>query len=224
MNTGFKKRIVAAGFPALVLFLAMPAFAQMGAPNQNPGAPGYGQPGNTQGAPGTLGSMDNTTPTTQTNMVSDTDFARNAAAGGLAEVKMGELAQEKGSTDAVKDFGKKMVEDHTQANDKLKQVASQQNIKLPAKLDKHDQRVYDKLSQLSGQQFDRAYARDMVRDHKSDVAAFQQEANSGQNNQIKDFASQTLPTLQEHLKMAQQMQNQVANPETHSNSTPGDQQ
>jgi len=222
MNAHLKKIILAAGFPALVLFVAVPAFAQMGQPGQNPGAPGYGQPGYSPSAPGTPGSM-NTMPT-QTNMVSDSDFAKDAAEGGLAEVKMGELAQEKGTTDAVRDFGKKMVEDHTQANDKLKEVASQQNIKLPAKLDKHDQRVYDKLSQLSGEQFDRAYARDMVRDHKNDVAAFQQEANSGQNDQIKGFASQTLPTLQEHLKLAQQMQKEIANPQNSSNSTPGGQQ
>ena len=222
MNAHLKKIILAAGFPALVLFVAVPAFAQMGQPGQNPGAPGYGQPSYSPSAPGTPGSMD--TMPTQTNMVSDSNFAKDAAEGGLAEVKMGELAQEKGITDAVKDFGKKMVEDHTQANDKLKEVASQQNIKLPTKLDKHDQRVYDKLSQLSGEQFDRAYARDMVRDHKNDVAAFQQEANSGQNNQIKSFASQTLPTLQEHLKLAQQMQKEIANPQNSSNSTPGGQQ
>jgi len=218
MKTHLKKLVVAVGFPALVLFVAVPAFAQMGgAPNQNPGAPGYGQPSYSQGAPG---RMDNTMPT-QTSMTNDTDFARDAAEGGLAEVKMGELAQQKGTNATVKDFGKRMVEDHTQANDKLKQVASQQNIKLPAKLDKHDQRVYDKLSQLSGEQFDRAYARDMVRDHENDVSSFRQEADNGQNNQIKDFASQTLPTLQEHLKLAQQMQKDVANPQSRMNSTPG---
>ena len=205
-----KMMALAAGLP-LAMFLAAPAFAQMGAPNQNPAQPGYGQqPGYPQGAPGTPGStMDQTTPTT-TNAVSDTDFAKDAAQGGLAEVKMGELAQQKGSSDTVKDFGKRMVEDHTQANDKLKSVASQENMKLPEKLSKKDQRTYDKLSQLSGAEFDRAYARDMVRDHKNDVAAFEQEANSGQDRAVKNFASQTLPTLQDHLKMAQQMEKEVA--------------
>ncbi|HTX15807.1 MAG TPA: DUF4142 domain-containing protein [Candidatus Baltobacteraceae bacterium] len=206
-----KKITLAAGLPALALFLAGPALAQMGGgpPNQNPaGGGGYGEPGYQQPMPGTTpGSMDQQT--MPTNTVDDADFARNAAEGGLAEVKLGELAQQKGASDAVKDFGKKMVEDHTQANDQLKQVASQQNMKLPTELNKHDQRVYDKLSQLSGAQFDRAYARDMVRDHKHDVAAFQEEAKGGQVHAVKDFAAQTLPTLQEHLKLAEQMQQQV---------------
>jgi len=210
MKTMTKVMALAAGLP-LALFLAAPTFAQMGAPNQNPGQPGYGQQpgGYSQGTRGTPGSMDQTTPTT-VNTVSDTDFAKDAAQGGLAEVKMGELAQQKGSSDTVKDFGKRMVEDHTQANDKLKSVASQENMKLPEKLSKKDQRTYDKLSQLSGAEFDRAYARDMVRDHKNDVAAFEQEANSGQDRAVKNFASQTLPTLQDHLKMAQQMEKEVA--------------
>ncbi|HEX4075957.1 MAG TPA: DUF4142 domain-containing protein [Candidatus Acidoferrales bacterium] len=222
MNANFKKIIVAAGFPALALFVAVPAFAQMGAPNQNPGAPGYGQPGYSQGTPGTPGSMDQTTPTT-VNTVSDTDFAKDAAAGGLAEVKLGGLAQQKGSSDTVKDFGKRMVEDHTQANDKLKQVASQENMKLPENLNKHDQKVYNKLSQLSGAEFDRAYARDMVRDHKDDIAAFQQEANNGQDRAVKNFASQTLPTLQDHLKMAQQMEKEVSSSGSTNTKSSGNQ-
>jgi putative membrane protein len=202
-----KKITLAAGLSALALFLAAPTFAQMNAPNQNPAQPGYGQPGYSQGAPQMPGSVNQTAPT---NMESDSDFAKDAAEGGLAEVKMGELAQQKGSSDTVKDFGKRMVEDHTQANDKLKQVASQENLKLPENLNKHDQKAYDKLSQLSGTDFDRAYARDMVRDHKNDVAAFQQEANNGQDRAVKSFASQTLPTLQDHLKMAKEMEKEVA--------------
>src|SRR5579862_7345241 len=106
MKTITKILAFAAGVP-LALFLATPTFAQMGAPNQNPGQPGYGQQpgGYSHGTPGTPGSMDQTTPTT-VNTVSDTDFAKDAAEGGLAEVKLGELAQQKGSSDAVKDFGK----------------------------------------------------------------------------------------------------------------------
>ena len=223
MKTNLKKISFVAGL-SLALFVAAPAFAQMGAPAQNPAQPGYGQqPGYSQGAPGTPGStMDQTAPTT-TNTVSDTDFAKDAAQGGLAEVKLGELAQQKGSSDAVKDFGKRMVEDHTQANDKLKAVASQENMKLPQTLNKHDQKTYDKLSQLSGTEFDRAYARDMVRDHKNDVAAFQQEANGGQDRAVRNFALQTLPTLQDHLKMAQQMEKDVADTGSTTTHSDGDQ-
>ncbi|MGI8991423.1 MAG: DUF4142 domain-containing protein [Bryobacteraceae bacterium] len=133
----------------------------------------------------------------------DTHFAMKAAQGGMAEVKLGQLAQDKGSSDAVKQFGKKMVDDHSKANDRLKSVAAKENITLPTDMDAKDQAVYDELSKLSGAEFDRAYARDMVRDHKKDVSEFQKEANKGKDDSIKNFASQTLPTLQEHLKMAQ---------------------
>ncbi|MDQ6708895.1 MAG: DUF4142 domain-containing protein [Acidobacteriota bacterium] len=133
----------------------------------------------------------------------DNHFAAKAAQGGMAEVKLGQLAQDKGSSDSVKQFGKKMVEDHSKANDQLKSVAAKENITLPADVDAKDQAIYDRLSKLSGADFDRAYARDMVRDHKQDIAEFQKEANKGKDDAIKNFASQTLPTLQEHLKMAQ---------------------
>lgn len=133
----------------------------------------------------------------------DSHFAMEAAQGGMAEVKLGQLAQDKGSSDAVKQFGKKMVDDHSKANDQLKSVAAKENMTLPTDIDAKDQAVYDRLSKLSGAAFDRAYARDMVRDHKKDVSGYQKEANNGKNDNIKNFASQTLPTLQEHLKMAE---------------------
>jgi putative membrane protein len=123
----------------------------------------------------------------------------------MAEVKLGQLAQDKGSNEAVKDFGKKMVDDHSAANDKLKSVAADQKIKLPEAMSKTDQATYDRLSGLSGDAFDKAYARDMVNDHVKDIAAFKREAADGKNDAVKSFASETLPTLQMHLKMARQM-------------------
>lgn len=128
----------------------------------------------------------------------------------MAEVKLGHLAEERGQNDAVKDFGRRMVQDHSQANDQLKQAASQENLSLPSDLNRHDQATYDELSKLSGTAFDRAYARDMVRDHEKDLAAFRHEANDGTDPQIKNFASQTLPTLQEHLKLARHMEEVVS--------------
>jgi putative membrane protein len=140
---------------------------------------------------------------------SDTTFARKAAQGGMAEVKMGRLAEEKGSSQDVKNFGKKMVEDHSAANEKLEGIASQQNITLPATLNRTDQATYDHLSKLSGDAFDRAYAKDMVQDHQQDIADFKTEARNGQNSAVKGFASNTLPTLEEHLKMARNMEQHV---------------
>jgi len=142
----------------------------------------------------------------------DAHFAKEAAQGGMAEVKLGQLAQEKGANDSVKSFGKRMVEDHSKAGDKLKEVASRESITLPTDLSAKDQAIYDRLSKLDGAAFDRAYARDMVKDHETDVAAFEREANGGKNNSLKTFASETLSTLQDHLKQAKQMMKTVGGP------------
>ncbi len=134
----------------------------------------------------------------------DKTFVMKAAQGGLAEVELGKLATDKGQSDDVKKFGQKMVDDHTKANDQLKSVAQQKNIALPTEPSSKDKAFKDKLSNLSGAQFDKMYMQHMVMDHKKDVAEFQKEANSGKDQDLKNFAQQTLPTLQEHLKMAQQ--------------------
>jgi putative membrane protein len=139
----------------------------------------------------------------------DAHFAKEAAQGGMAEVKLGQLAQEKGSSESVKTFGKRMVDDHSKAGDKLKEVASRESITLPTDISAKDQAVYDRLSKLNGAAFDRAYARDMVKDHETDVAAFQKEANGGKDDPLKSFASETLPTLQDHLKQAKEMMKTV---------------
>lgn len=139
----------------------------------------------------------------------DAHFAKGAAQGGIAEVRLGQLAQEKGSNDTVKSFGKRMVDHHSKAGDKLKEVASRESIALPTDISAKDQAIYDRLSKLNGAAFDRAYARDMVKDHETDVAAFQREANGGKTDSLKSFASQTLPTLQDHLKQAKEMMKTV---------------
>ena len=148
--------------------------------------------------------------------VSDAQFARKATQGGMAEVKLGQLAREKGTSDSVKKFGQRMAEDHSKAGDELKRAAAQENISLPDDISAKDKATYDSLSKLSGAAFDRAYARDMVRDHEEDIADFNKEANSGKNGAIKDFATQTLATLQDHLKEAKEMRQNVSA----SNPTP----
>jgi len=149
-------------------------------------------------------------------------FAKHAAEGGMAEVKMGQLAQEKGSSQAVKDFGKRMVDDHNKANNQLKQAASKASIDLPSDVGGKDKSEYDRLSKLSGAEFDRAYARMMVSDHNKDVSEFQREANNGKDSDLKNFASSTLPTLQDHLKQARDMQKEVSS-NTKNNKNQGSQ-
>jgi len=140
----------------------------------------------------------------------DSHFVMEAAEGGMAEVEMGKLAVDKASSPEVKSFGQKMVDDHSKANDELKQVASQKGITLPAGPSAAHKAKMDKMSKMSGPAFDKAYMDDMVADHKEDVAAFQKEARSGKDPDVQSFASKTLPTLQEHLKMAQDIHGKVS--------------
>lgn len=133
----------------------------------------------------------------------DSTFATKAAQGGMAEVQMGQLATQNASNADVKTFGQRMVDDHTKANDKLKGILSGKGVTPPSSLDAKDQATYDRLSKLHGAEFDKAYMSDMVRDHRADVAEFEKEANSGSDSDLKNFASQTLPTLKEHLSMAE---------------------
>jgi putative membrane protein len=139
----------------------------------------------------------------------DTAFAQKAAQGGLAEVKLGQLAVQNGSSDQVKQFGQRMVDDHSKAGDELMGLASQENFTLPTSLSAKDQATVNRLQNLKGAAFDKAYMRDMVKDHQADIADFQKEANSGSDAGLKSFAAKTLPTLQEHLRMAKEASQSV---------------
>src|SRR5947209_10188655 len=101
---------------------------------------------------------------------SDKTFIKKAAEGGLAEVQLGQLAAEKASSPDVKQFGQRMVDDHTKANDQLKQVASQKGVTIPDKLSAKDEATKARLEKLSGESFDHAYMKDMVTDHTKDVS------------------------------------------------------
>ena len=133
----------------------------------------------------------------------DAKFVEKAAKGGLAEVQLGQLAAQKAQSDDVKKFAQRMVDDHGKANDELKKVAEGKNIMLPTALDKKDQKLLDKLGKLDGARFDREYMEHMVKDHKKDVKEFQHEAKHGKDADVKGFAENTLPTLQDHLQLAQ---------------------
>lgn len=140
----------------------------------------------------------------------DQTFMMKAAQGGMAEVQLGNLAKDHAESQDVKDFGQKMVDDHGKANDELKNLASQKNVPLPSEIDAKDKAIYDRLSKLKGAAFDRAYMRDMVADHRADVAEFRREASSGKDPDVKSWASKTVPTLEEHLKLAESTHKKVA--------------
>ena len=133
----------------------------------------------------------------------DRKFVEEAAIGSMAEVEMGNLAQQKAGSDAVKQFGRRMVTDHSKANDELKQVAASKGMQVPAALDEKHKKDLDRLSKMTGADFDKAYMSHMLDDHKKDVADFKKQASSAKDQDVKAFASKTLPTLQEHLQLAQ---------------------
>jgi putative membrane protein len=146
----------------------------------------------------------NATTTSNKTSSADMKFAKDAAIGGLEEVELGKLAVQKASNEKVKQFGQRMVDDHSKASDELKSVAAKDNITIPSDLDAKHKAMVDKYSNLSGTAFDRAYMKDMVKDHQMDVAEFQKEASNGSNYDLKSWAGTTLPILQEHLRMARE--------------------
>ena len=133
----------------------------------------------------------------------DRKFMEKAAQGGIAEVELCKLATRKAASPEVKQFGQRMVDDHSKANDKLKSLATAKGVNLPTGLDRSTRREMDKLSKLSGAEFDREYMKHMVSDHKKDVSEFKSEAKKAKDADVKDFAATTLPTLEEHLQLAQ---------------------
>jgi len=139
----------------------------------------------------------------------DHTFVTKAAEGGMAEVKLGDLAKEKASDAGVRSFGEQMVTDHSKANDELKTLASSKGITLPTDLSAKDQAEYDRLSKMSGADFDRAYMKLMVSDHHTDVNEFRRESQHGTDADIKAWAGKTLPTLEHHLQMAESTEAKV---------------
>jgi putative membrane protein len=183
------------------------SMAQMGRPMPQPNPPGMGQPNQPgMGQPDNMpGSMSRDT----TMRSPDQMFVVKAAQGGIAEVNLGNLAKQNGGSDAVKQFGDKMVTDHSQANEQLKQLAQQKGIDLPKSASSKDKKLSKTLEAKQGPDFDKAYIHDMVKDHEADVAEFRNEAKNGQDPDVKAWAQKTLPTLEQHLATAKQVAEQV---------------
>lgn len=138
-------------------------------------------------------------------LTADRKFMDKAAQGGMAEVELGQLAEQNGQSSQVKAFGKRMVDDHSKANDQLKQLAEQKGVALPTGLDAKDQATKTELSKLHGAAFDKAYMKDMVMDHKKDIAEFEHASKTAHDPALKSWAGETLPTLQSHLQEAEKI-------------------
>lgn len=137
---------------------------------------------------------------------SDTEFARKAASGGLMEVELGKIAQQRGTSSQVKQIGKTLERDHSKANNELKRIASSEGITLPGQMEAEHSSHLDRLRNLSGAEFDSAFMQMQAEHHRKDISEFQQEASQGQNSRLKEFASKQLPVLQGHLRMLERGQ------------------
>lgn len=139
----------------------------------------------------------------------DRDFVKEAAMGGLMEVQLGKIVAERATNSEVKQFGQKMVDEHTKANAKLQQIAAQKGIQLPQQLDEDHMEKINELQKNTGPEFDREYISHMVDDHQEDIDTFKEQAEDGKDPALKQFASQSVPKLEQHLAMAKQIEEKL---------------
>lgn len=130
----------------------------------------------------------------------DKQFLMKAGMGGMLEVKVSKLAQEKGTSAEVKELAEMMVKDHSKANAELMTLASSKGVTLPTDLDAKHASKYDGMTKMSGADFDKNYVKDMLADHEKTIALFEGEAKKGDDAEVKAFAAKTLPTLNAHLE------------------------
>jgi putative membrane protein len=138
----------------------------------------------------------------------DAMFLHKAAEGGLLEIQLGQLAAQKSTNSGVQAFGQKMVQDHTALNDDMKPIAQSMGVTPPDHLDRRDQAKYDKLAALSGQEFDKAYIKSMVMDHRMDLHEFRHEESTTTNPQLKQAVAHGEQVITEHLHLATQLAQQ----------------
>jgi len=139
----------------------------------------------------------------------DYRFVKEAALGGMTEVRLGELAKQKGSSQAVRDFGQRMVADHSKANDELKQIAATKGAVLPTEISHRENSEIERFEKLSGPEFDKEYVKHMVKDHQKDAKEFADAADDVKDPDLKAFAQKTRTTVEDHLRMAREMEASV---------------
>ena len=182
--------------PIFALVAAASAAAQTGTGN-----PAAMSPGAAQSAPGM--------PAPHQANENDRLFVKAVTTGGNAEVLFGQLAEQKGRSQAVRDFGHQMAADHGKANQQLAQLAKAANLPQPADLDEEQKAMRSQLEQLGGADFDLAYIRGQVADHQKTAQLLEWEIGSGQDPQLKAFASEVLPIVLRHLQMASNIESQL---------------
>jgi putative membrane protein len=186
-----------------ISLIAPAAFSQSNSPATTaPGNPGGMPPGTTQSAPGVPAPR-------QTNQA-DRAFIHAATVGGLAEFEFGRLAAQKATSRTVKEFAQRMVRDHSAANDRLSKLVRADMIAPSDKLDQEHQSMRAKLEQSGGAQFDHSYIQDQIVEHQKTAQLLEYEIGSGENAELKDFATDLLPAVLAHLRMAQAVASEMA--------------
>lgn len=152
-----------------------------------------------------------TQPAAEELAAADMEFFRSALGGGKAEVTLGELASEKADSADVRQYGQRLAQDHAKANEKLLEIARQKQLDEPADLPPDAKQLIERLSSLSGPEFDRQYITEMVSSHETTIDSFEQQAEGGQDPDLKSFAAEALPTLRSHLEQARTIQASLQN-------------
>jgi putative membrane protein len=142
--------------------------------------------------------------------VQDRGFMLEAASGGMAEVELGRLAAQRAASDAVRQFGQRMMTDHGAANQELMQLAQRRGVALPQQPDTKHRATMDRLATVHGAQFDQAYMTEMVKDHQDDAAVFEREVREGQDPEVRAWASKVLATVREHQRLAGDIHSRIA--------------
>jgi putative membrane protein len=171
-----------------------------------------------QGAPETGSASVSGTAASQLSST-DMHFIKAASQGGIAEVKMGYMGVQSGTSQEVKNLGQKLIQDHTAANKELEQLAARKGVALTGDIDSKHQKELDTLSKLNGAEFDKAYLHHAVMDHQKDIKQYQAAADKATDQDIRAFAQRTIPILQQHLDMAKNAQNMTTTGATTSGST-----
>ena len=183
-------------FAAIVVLIACGG----GSTNVNVNSSNYNSNYNSNSNGSYIGNAANAISNTASSMMtaSPESFAKDAAEGGMTEVKLGQLAEKNAKDPEVKKFGQMMVTDHGKADDELKALAAKKNWQLPNDIGSN-QSTYDKLSKLNGADFDKEYVDQMVDDHESDLKEFQRQADNGSDPDLKAFAAKGVTMIQKHL-------------------------
>lgn len=191
------------------ILLAVMVLAIVGLASCTPGESTNAPANNSNRTAAASPALSPTSPSPTVARQDDRTFVMNTAQNGIAEVALTRMASQKAQNAEVKRLAQRLLADHTKVNNELKPIASTKNITLPTNVKPEHKEISDRLSKLTGAEFDREFLSVMVQSHEKSITAFQAEANSGTDPEIKAFATKTLPTLQEHLRMARDLRGKL---------------